>query len=79
MGVTKMRLMTFYRISQIGMFPAPVVYVNAGKELAKIDSLEGIISPELIGSFALLGIFPLTAKRIIALYRKRKSRLSQFF
>jgi len=66
-----MRLVTFYWISQIGMFPATVVYVNAGKELAKVDSLKGILSPELLGSFALLGIFPLAAKRIIALYRKR--------
>jgi len=71
MGVTKMRLVTFYWISQIGMLPATIVYVNAGKELARIDSLKGIISPELLGSFALLGIFPLAAKRIIALYRKR--------
>lgn len=74
MGVTKIRLVTFYWISQIGMFPATVVYVNAGKELTKLDSLKGIISPELIGSFALLGIFPLTAKRIIAFYRKKKGR-----
>jgi uncharacterized membrane protein YdjX (TVP38/TMEM64 family) len=71
MGVTKMRLVTFYWISQIGMLPGTVVYVNAGKELARIDSLKGIISPELVVSFALLGIFPLAAKRIIALYRKR--------
>jgi len=71
MGVTKMRLVTFYWISQVGMFPATVVYVNAGKELARIDSLKGIISLEVLGSFALLGIFPLVAKRIIALHRKR--------
>jgi uncharacterized membrane protein YdjX (TVP38/TMEM64 family) len=74
MGVTKMRLVTFYWISQVGMLPATVVYVNAGNELVKLDSLKGIISPELLGSFALLGIFPLAAKRIIALYKKRKSR-----
>ncbi|HXX82252.1 MAG TPA: TVP38/TMEM64 family protein [Thermodesulfovibrionales bacterium] len=72
MGVTKMRLFTFYWISQVGMLPATVMYVNAGKELAQLDSLKGIISPELLGSFALLGIFPLAAKRIIALYKKRK-------
>ena len=71
MGITKMRLVTFYWISQVGMLPATVVYVNAGKELARIDSLKGILSLELLGSFALLGIFPLAAKRIIALYRKR--------
>lgn len=73
MGVTNMRLVTYYWISQIGMFPATVVYVNAGNELAQIDSLKGIISPEVVASFALLGIFPIAAKRIIAFYRKRKS------
>jgi uncharacterized membrane protein YdjX (TVP38/TMEM64 family) len=72
MGVTNMRLVTYYWISQIGMFPATVVYVNAGKELAQIHSLKGIISPELLGSFALLGLFPIAAKRIIAFYRKRQ-------
>lgn len=74
MGVTKMRLVTFYWISQIGMFPATVVYVNAGKELARIESLKGIISPGLVISFALLGIFPLASKRIIAWYRKRAGK-----
>jgi len=76
MGVTKMPLGTFSWISQIGMLPATVVYVNAGKELAKVDSLKGILSPKLLVSFALLGIFPLAAKRIITLYRKsERSRL----
>ena len=74
MGFTKMRLFTFYWISQVGMLPATVVYVNAGKELVKLDSLKDIISPELLGSFVLLGIFPLAARRVIALYKKRKGR-----
>ncbi|RJQ56792.1 MAG: TVP38/TMEM64 family protein [Nitrospiraceae bacterium] len=72
MGVTKMRLITFYWVSQIGMLAGTIVYVNAGKELAKIDSLKGILSPGLIVSFALLGIFPLTAKKIIALYKSKR-------
>jgi uncharacterized membrane protein YdjX (TVP38/TMEM64 family) len=72
MGVTKMRLVTFYWVSQAGMLAGTLVYVNAGKELAKIDSLSGIISPQVIGSFVLLGVFPLIAKRIIAWLRKRK-------
>ena len=62
MGLTTMRLSTFYWVSQLGMLPATIVYVNAGKELAKIDSLGGILSPTLLLSFALLGIFPLAVK-----------------
>jgi uncharacterized membrane protein YdjX (TVP38/TMEM64 family) len=72
MGLTKMRLVTFYWVSQVGMFAGTVVYVNAGKELAKIDSPRGIISPQLLGSFILLGVFPIAAKKIVAWYRARK-------
>jgi uncharacterized membrane protein YdjX (TVP38/TMEM64 family) len=72
MGLTKMKLATFYWVSQVGMLAGTIVYVNAGKELAKVDSLHGIISPQLLGSFALLGIFPIAAKKIIAWYRTRK-------
>jgi uncharacterized membrane protein YdjX (TVP38/TMEM64 family) len=72
MGVTKMRLLTFYWVSQVGMLAATIVFVNAGKELARIDSLKGILSPQLIGSFVLLGIFPLAAKKMIAWYRGKK-------
>jgi len=72
MGLTKMPLRRFYWVSQVGMLPATIVYVNAGKELAKIESLSGILSPGLIISFAALGIFPLAAKKILSLYRKKK-------
>ncbi len=67
MGLTPMRLATFYWVSQIGMLPGTAVYVNAGRELGRLDSLAGILSPGLILSFALLGIFPLAAKKILAL------------
>ncbi len=72
MGLTKMPLKTFYWVSQAGMLAGTIVYVNAGKELGKIDSLKGILSPGLIISFALLGIFPVAAKKIIALYKSKK-------
>jgi hypothetical protein len=49
-----------------------IVYVNAGKELAKIDSLKGILSPSLLISFALLGMFPIAVKKLLALYRTRR-------
>lgn len=74
LGLTKMPLRTFYWVSQVGMLPGTVVYVNAGKELAQIESLRGILSPGLIISFVLLGIFPITTKKLIALYKARKSR-----
>jgi uncharacterized membrane protein YdjX (TVP38/TMEM64 family) len=73
MGLTKIRLKTFYWVSQLGMFPATVVYVNAGKELGQIDSLSGILSPGLILSFVLLGIFPITAKKILGRIRNSRS------
>jgi len=72
MGLTKMPLRRFYWVSQVGMLPATIVYVNAGKELAKIESLSGILSPGLIISFAALGIFPLAAKKILSLYRRKR-------
>ncbi|UCE79220.1 MAG: TVP38/TMEM64 family protein [Nitrospiraceae bacterium] len=72
MGLTKMPLKTFFVVSQIGMLAGTIVYVNAGKELAKIESLSGILSPTLIFSFVLLGLFPLVTKKLLGLYKKRK-------
>lgn len=69
MGLTKMPLRTFYWVSQLGMLAGTMVYVNAGKELAKIDSLSGILSPSLIISFVILGLFPLTIKKLMGWYR----------
>ena len=74
MGLTKMSLIKFYWVSQIGMLPGTMVFVNAGKELAKIDSLKGIFSPSLIISFALIGIFPITVKKLVSLYRSGRKK-----
>jgi len=71
-ALTPMRLFTYYWVSQIGMFPATVVYVNAGKELGQVDSLSGLLSPSLIISFAILGIFPLVMKKILSWYQARR-------
>ena len=71
MGLTRMPLRTFFWVSQIGMLAGTVVYVNAGKELAKIDSLSGILSPGLLTSFVVLGLFPITVKKLLAFYQKR--------
>jgi len=65
MGLTPIRPWTFYWVSQVAMFPATVLYVNAGTQLARLDSLRGVLSWELIGAFVLLGIFPLVAKKAV--------------
>lgn len=72
MGLTKMKTWTFFWVSQIGMLLGTAVFVNAGTQLAKIESLQGILSPGLIGSFVLLGIFPIIAKKIVDGIKKRK-------
>jgi dihydrolipoamide dehydrogenase len=72
MGLTKMKARTFYWVSQLGMLAGTLVYVNAGTQLAKIDSLRGILSPGLLGSFVLLGIFPLIAKKVVDAIQSRK-------
>lgn len=72
MGLTKIPLRTFYWVSQVGMLAVTVVYVNAGKELAKIDSLSGVLSPGLIISFLILGLFPITAKKLLGFYNSRR-------
>ncbi len=72
MGLTNMRIGTFYGVSQIGMLAGTAVYVNAGTQLAKIDSLTGILSPALLGSFVLLGLFPLIAKNIVTAIGDKK-------
>jgi pyruvate/2-oxoglutarate dehydrogenase complex dihydrolipoamide dehydrogenase (E3) component/uncharacterized membrane protein YdjX (TVP38/TMEM64 family) len=72
MGLTRMKASIFYLVSQLGMLAGTVVYVNAGTQLARIDSLRGILSPALLGSFVLLGVFPLVAKKIIDTLKQRK-------
>lgn len=74
MGITPMPLVKFYWVSQLGMLPGTMVYINAGKELAKITSLSGILSPRLIFAFVLIGLFPITAKKILGFYKRRKKK-----
>ncbi len=65
MGLTPIRTWTFYWVSQLGMLAATVVYVNAGTQLASVASLGGLLSPELLGSFVVLGVFPLVARKAV--------------
>jgi len=70
MGLTQIRTRTFYWVSQLGMLAGTLVYVNAGTQLAHIENLSGIISPEVLLSFALLGAFPLISKRVVRAMQK---------
>ena len=75
MGLTTMKLLTFYWVSQLGMLPGTMVFVNAGKELGRIESLSGILSPGLITSFVILGLFPITVKKLLYFYKKKTGKL----
>ena len=72
MGLTAMRLVTYALVSQVGMLPGTIVYVNAGTQLAAIESTSDILSPGLILSFVLLGLFPLLAKLLVGGWRRRR-------
>jgi len=76
MGLTRLPASVYYWVSQIGMLPATIVYVNAGTQISQIESLAGILSPQLIGSFVLLGLFPLLARKVMNYFSARKKRLS---
>ncbi len=72
MGLTPIKTRTFYAVSQLGMLPATIIYINAGTQLATIKSAAGILSPGLIGSLILLGIFPLVAKYVVESVKTRR-------
>lgn len=72
MGLTQFPWWKFALVSQVGMLPGTFVYVNAGTEISKIESLSGILSPSLLLSFSLLGVLPLVSRWLIARFRSRK-------
>nr|WP_247740353.1 MULTISPECIES: bifunctional TVP38/TMEM64 family protein/FAD-dependent oxidoreductase [unclassified Paracoccus (in: a-proteobacteria)] len=72
MGLTPIRAWTFFWVSQVGMLAGTAVYVNAGTQLAALDSLSGIVSPPLLASFALLAGFPWIARAVLGLWKRRR-------
>jgi dihydrolipoamide dehydrogenase len=72
MGLTAIRTWTYFWVSQIGMLAGTIVYVNAGTQLGQLESLRGIISLPLLGSFALLGLFPLVSRKIVLWFKARR-------
>lgn len=75
MGLTPISTLRFYLVSQLGMLPGTVVFLNAGTQLATIESLAGIVSPGVLASFVLLGLFPTITKWLLG--RLRPSNASQ--
>lgn len=72
MGLTPIRTGTYYWVSQLGMLAGTLVYVNAGTQLAQLSSLSGILSPGVLLSFILLGVFPMIAKAALGLLQRRR-------
>ncbi len=73
MGLTPMPALTFFAVSQAGMLAGTAVYINAGTQLAALDSLGGILSLPLLLSFALLGLFPWIARMFLSLLKRRRA------
>jgi len=73
MGLTSIKVRTYFLVSQLGMLAGTLVYVNAGTELVKLDSLSGILTPPLLLSFVLLGVFPILAKKGVAALQARRA------
>ena len=74
MGLTPMPLRTFYWVSQLGMLPGTMVFVNAGSQLGRIESPSSILSPGLLVSLALLGVFPLAVKKVMEAVKARRAK-----
>lgn len=72
MGLTPIKARSFYLVSQVGMLLGTIVYVNAGSELAQIDSLSGLVSAPVIFSFVLLGLLPLLARFVVEAIARNK-------
>lgn len=73
MGLTPIRTATYAFVSQAGMLAATIVYVNAGTQLGKIEEAGDILSPALLASFVILGLFPLIAKKSIDYLRSDRN------
>ena len=73
MALTPIRTWTFLWVSQVGMLGGTMVYVNAGTQIAAIETTSDIVSPELLISFALLGIFPLLARKLVGFIKARRA------
>ena len=72
MALTRMRVVTFYWVSQLGMLAGTIAYVNAGTQLSHLRSVQDILSPGLVGSMVAVGVLPLLARRLVDAMRARR-------
>ena len=61
-GVTRIGLLRYWWVSQLGMLPATLVYLNAGRQLGQLTSLSGSLSPGMLLAFVLIGLLPLASR-----------------
>lgn len=69
MGLTPVKTLRYFAVSLVGMLPAIVVYLNAGRELSQLRTLSDILSPGMVVMFILLGLLPLVSRRLVARFR----------
>ncbi|MBC7397042.1 MAG: FAD-dependent oxidoreductase, partial [Bdellovibrionales bacterium] len=79
MGLTSFRVLPFFWVSQLGMLPGTIAYVNAGTQLGQIRSLSGLISPAFLVSFAVIGLLPLLSKNLVGYLRVKKALAAKGF
>ena len=77
MGLTKLKTLTFYWASQLGMLLGTAVYVNAGTQLATIETMGDIVDIRIVASFLLLAVFPFIAKKLLALVKGKNAILGE--
>ena len=73
MGLTKIRVSTFFIASQLGMLAGTAVYVNAGKQLGQINNLSELLSLEIALAFSLVGITPILSNKVLELFRVKRA------
>lgn len=72
LGLTRVGFWTFWWTTQLGMLPGNLIYVNAGRQLARVREISDILTPSMIGTLVLLAVFPLIATRLLTFYKGRK-------
>lgn len=72
MGLTPIKLWTYFWASQLGMLMGTAIFVNAGTQLAEVDQVSDVVSPGLIASFVALGLAPWIGKAIMGFVKRRK-------
>lgn len=74
MGVTTLSLKKFFFVSFLGLLPKSLIYINAGSQLSQVKSIQNVLSPWLLLSFAIIGLLPLLYKALLPYFRSRRAR-----